>query len=125
MAKTYAGGKLMKTLSLKLTVLLTAILSANLHASGEGKLIAKGEALFESQCLYCHGHGLQQNGTNMLEKRYKGKVPATLQDRSDLTPGLIKTIVREQTRGMAPFRPTEITDDDLNALIAYLTRNNP
>lgn len=115
----------MRALSRNLVLLLAAIVSCSVSASEEDKLAAKGKALFESQCLYCHGSGLQQNGTAMLEMRYKGEVPATLQDRTDLTPGLIKTFVRQQTRGMAPFRPTELTDDDLNALIAYLTRNNP
>lgn len=86
--------------------------------------IEAGENLFRAQCDYCHGRGIQKGGTGRLEKRYKGTVPSLLEERTDLTPILIWTFVRTPTPGMAPFRPTEITDDELKDLIAYLTRNN-
>ena len=115
----------MRMSSLNLSILLTALVCTNLNADGKDNLIAKGEALFEAKCDFCHGSGLQKSGTTMLERRYKGTVPATWRDRTNLTPALIENFVRNQTRGMAPFRPTELTDDDMNALIAYLMRNNP
>jgi len=109
----------------RLLALTTALVSINVSADSNSNLIANGEQLFEQKCDYCHGRGLQKGGTIMLEKRYQGQVPATLQDRTNLTPALIRTFVRFTTRGMAPYRLTEISEADLDALIAYLTRNNP
>ena len=42
--------------------------------------------------------------------------------RTDLTPQSIKFFVRKGVSVMAPFRKTEITDADLDALAAYLSR---
>jgi hypothetical protein len=46
-----------------------------------------------------------------------------LSDRQDLTPQSIRFFVRQGVSVMAPFRKTEISDPDLEALSAYLTRN--
>jgi mono/diheme cytochrome c family protein len=106
-------------------LLLGVLLTTNAVAVGAADLVTNGEEIFTAKCDYCHSSGLQKSGTDMLEKRYKGAVPATLRDRTDLTPELIKAFVRNPTNGMAPFRYTEITEEDLEALNAYLTRNNP
>lgn len=87
-------------------------------------LVKKGEEIFLAKCEYCHGPGLQKGGTMMLQHRYQGTVPAALSERTNLTPEYIKTVVRTFTKGMAPYRVTEITDDELDALVVYLMRNN-
>lgn len=115
----------MRKISLNLILLLATIISTNIYATSDDALVIKGEAVFISKCDYCHGRGLQKGGTMLLEQRYQGTVPATLQDRTDLHPIYIKTMVRIATKGMAPFRLTEISDAELDALIAYLVRNNP
>ena len=51
-------------------------------------------------------------------------MPALLEKRTDLTPQLIKTYVRNGISVMPIFRKTEISDADLDAICAYLTRNN-
>ena len=51
-------------------------------------------------------------------------MPALLEKRTDLTPQLIKTYVRNGISVMPIFRKTEISDADLDAIAAYLTRNN-
>ena len=43
-----------------------------------------------------------------------------LESRTDLTPELTKFFVRNGINVMPPFRKTEITDAELNALAAYL-----
>ena len=43
---------------------------------------------------------------------------------TDLTPQLIKMYVRNGITVMPTFRKTEISDADLDAIAAYLTRNN-
>lgn len=41
-----------------------------------------------------------------------------------LEPKYISTMVRHGLGIMPSFRPTEITNADLDALVSYLTRNN-
>lgn len=81
-----------------------------------------GGQVYEYWCAPCHNPGPGHPGTQSLEFRYSGTgIPAVLMERTDLTPELIKTFVREGVLSMAPFRKTEITDDELDALAAYLT----
>src|SRR5262249_61452832 len=61
-------------------------------------------------------------GTQALQARYKGAKPAELEQRTDLTTDFVKAIVRNGLNSMPFFRPTELSDDDLTALGAYLTR---
>jgi mono/diheme cytochrome c family protein len=72
----------------------------------------------------CHGEGVGKPGTLALQAKYKGALPALLDKRTDLTQALIKTYVRNGISIMPIFRKTEISDADLDAIAAYLTRNN-
>jgi mono/diheme cytochrome c family protein len=84
--------------------------------------VEKGKQVFQTWCEACHGSGGDRPGTLGLEVKYGGKIPARLEDRKDLTPDFIKLYVRNGFAMMAPFRKTEISDADLAALTAYLTR---
>jgi len=55
-------------------------------------------------------------------RHYKGAKPAELEQRTDLTADFVKAIVRNGLNSMPFFRPTELSDDDVSALGAYLTR---
>ena len=59
-------------------------------------------------------------GTQALQAKYGGKLPALLLQRSDLTPKLVAYIVRNGVSVMPHFRKTEISDADLEALTAYI-----
>lgn len=61
-------------------------------------------------------------GTAALAAKYSGQVPAALEERSDLTPDVVKFFVRHGVSIMPPFRKTEITDAELDALANYLGR---
>lgn len=91
-------------------------------ASADGK--PKGYVQYENYCSACHGEGVGKPGTLALQAKYKGALPALLDKRTDLTPALIKTYVRNGFSVMPLFRKTEISDADLDAIVAYLTRNN-
>ena len=75
---------------------------------------------FDRWCVHCHGSGPYMAGTIALEVKYQGAVPALLQQRTDLTETYLKAIVRQGVKSMPPFRKTEISDAELDALAKYL-----
>jgi len=92
----------------------------------------RGREVFQQRCAACHAaipkDGIgppylpAMAGTQALQARYKGAKPAELEQRTDLTADFVKAIVRGGLNSMPFFRPTELSDDDLSALGAYLTR---
>jgi (+)-pinoresinol hydroxylase len=84
--------------------------------------IQKGEKVFDYWCATCHAANLP--GTIALQAKYKGAKPALLSERTDLIPPVTKTFVRKGVSIMPFFRKTEVSDADLDALAAYLARNN-
>ena len=87
-------------------------------------LLARGEAVFNYWCRACHGPEMVKPGTAALAVKYRGSLPAALAERTDMTPELVKHWVREGISMMPFFRPTEISNADLEALAHYLTRNS-
>ena len=93
---------------------------------------ASGKVVFDKWCEPCHGRvaggvfgGLGTNalpGTSALAVKYKGDLPPVLEDRLDLQPIYISTVVSGGLYGMPISRKTEISDADLQNIIAYLTR---
>jgi mono/diheme cytochrome c family protein len=81
-----------------------------------------GRQVFDKWCAPCHGAGLGKPATAALAVKYKGETPALLEQRTDLTPEVVKTMVRTGVYTMPPFRKTEISDDDLDAVAAYLSK---
>jgi mono/diheme cytochrome c family protein len=89
----------------------------------QGSPLERGAAVFNNWCSACHSRGPQNApGTASLQIKYQGSVPAALEDRRDLTPEVVKVFVRNGVAMMAPFRKTEVSDADLEALAAYLAR---
>jgi mono/diheme cytochrome c family protein len=84
---------------------------------------ATGQAVYEHWCAPCHAPGPGHPGTQSLQLKYKGQLPAVLLERTDLTPPTVSNFVRQGVLLMAPFRKTEITDTQLAALSAYVTSN--
>lgn len=96
--------------------------------------IGRGYLVYTKWCAGCHAPdsplaaGLmigQYAGTYVLQQRYQGAMPAVLQERTNLTAPVIAFYVRNGLNTMPGFRKTEISDAELAALTAYLTRNNP
>ena len=102
-----------------------ALLSSGLFAqSGDA---THGKEVYEHWCSPCHAPGGRKHpGTSALEVLYKGEKPAVLEERLDLTPEFVATFVRNGVKIMPPFRKTEISDQDLADLGAYLSpRQSP
>lgn len=78
----------------------------------------------------CHGSGSGLRGipyppgTGALMAKYQGTLPPLLEERTDMSPELIRTFVRNGITIMPFFRKTDVSDTDLDALVAYLIRNN-
>jgi (+)-pinoresinol hydroxylase len=79
-----------------------------------------GEAVYQRWCRHCHSPGRGNPGTESLQVKYGGNLPAVLLERSDLSPLAVAQFVRQGVLSMAPFRKTEITDAELAALTAYV-----
>jgi len=79
-----------------------------------------GEQVYTKWCAECHASAIGP-GTQVLEKKYKGQVPAILQLRTGMPAELITHTVRHGVGFMAPFRKTEISDPELASLATYLS----
>jgi len=81
-----------------------------------------GYLQYQKMCAICHGPGPGKPGTRALSDKYDRKVPALLAERKDLTAAFVKFTVRHGVSVMPPFRKTELSEADLDALAGYLTR---
>lgn len=89
-----------------------------------------GNDVYQYWCATCHGRGNglfgpgTLPGTMALALKYNKAEPAVLEDRTDLNPAVVKTVVRHGIQAMPFFRKTEVSDADLDAIAAYLVRNS-
>jgi mono/diheme cytochrome c family protein len=82
----------------------------------------EGLQAYRAHCRYCHlEHG---TGTMMLERRL-GKENALLEQRTNLETGYVRAVVRGGLKSMPALTRVEVTDAELDAIAAYLTRTNP
>lgn len=110
------------TTLLKIAVVLAGLLASSPALAQNDAPIQKGKDRFQYWCATCHGPGPGQPGTTALAAKYKNALPGLLEERTDLTPQAIRFAVRTGTSIMPFFRKTEVSDGDLEAIAAYLTR---
>jgi (+)-pinoresinol hydroxylase len=107
-------------------VLLAGVLMVVSAASAfaqDAATIDKGKQVYDYWCATCHGAGRGKPGTTALAAKYKGTDrPAVLDERTDLTPQSVRFFTRNGVSIMPIFRKTEVSDSDLDAIAAYLTR---
>jgi mono/diheme cytochrome c family protein len=110
----------MARLTLGVLALALALIPAARAQSPEPAATGTGKAVYEHWCAPCHAPGPGHPGTQSLQLKYAGKLPAVLLERTDLSPQAVAVFVRHGVLLMAPFRKTEITDAELTALSAYV-----
>ena len=86
--------------------------------------IQRGQQVYQHWCAPCHAPGARHPGTNALAAKYKGQINPVLEQRDGLTLEFISQYVRHGITVMPFFRKTEISDADLKAIAAYLTRDD-
>lgn len=77
-----------------------------------------GQALYVQHCSACHDRGREYPGTARLADRWPQQ--ASLLDRDALPVAFVRHIVRHGLNLMPPFRPGELSDQELQALAEYL-----
>jgi cytochrome c5 len=100
-------------------MLAALVACASAYADELTPVQAQGKQVYSHWCIYCHAPGVW--GTNRLARRID-KDHAVLENRTDLTSAGIRAVVRAGVGSMPPLRRTEISDADLDAIAAYLTR---
>ena len=112
---------------------LSTVLSVVFHVTASGQdaaAVARGDAKFQHSCAPCHGDGPGDDGramlpgTDTLRIKYRGALPALLEERSDLTPEILRVYLRQGSMSMPPFRPTELTDEEIVDIAAYLAESS-
>lgn len=110
-------------------ILIAALLTGAVLSAGTARAAdpARGQKLFQYWCATCHSPDRREDGnylpgTESLENNYKGSKPAALEQREDLTTGYVELVIRHGTRAMPLFRKTEISDQDMHDIAAYLAK---
>jgi mono/diheme cytochrome c family protein len=99
------------------------LISTSAAAADEGAAPAAGRLVYERWCAACHDPGIEHPGTNALMTKYQGVKSGVILEWNDLSPELVRHLVRTGMSVMPHFRRTEISDPDLDALASYLSRN--
>ena len=105
-------------------VIMALAVAASLATADDAALTPQqqqGKRAYNHICVYCHSPGVW--GTNRLSKRMD-KEHAVLENRTDLSAAMVQTVVRTGIGSMPPLRKSELSDADLAAVAAYLTRQN-
>ena len=103
----------------RLVILLTALPLISAAADPAAGGFAEGQVLFQAKCALCHV-GFAP-GTTALARRL-GKDHALIAERTDLTADYVRQVVRGGLNNMPPLTRVEVSDSELNAIAAYLTR---
>jgi mono/diheme cytochrome c family protein len=112
---------------MRVAQMVVAVLAAAAAASAqEPGAVERGKVVFDHYCAPCHGAGRGDDGapmlpgTHALYLKYRGARSGLLEERTDLPAEAIKAFVRNGVASMPPFRKTEVTDEDIDAIAAYL-----
>jgi mono/diheme cytochrome c family protein len=119
----------MSRTGLRLSLFVVGTAAVSLLGRGslaqDAQSFAAGRAVYTKWCAPCHDPGVSHPGTHALTVKYQGVKPGVLLEWKDLSVNTVKVFVRHGISVMPQFRKTEISDQELDALAAYLARNTP
>ena len=119
MAGTLEGLAVVRTLVVVLALSLAASVVGAAEMEALNAQQQQGKVLFDATCNYCHnarGFATERLRTRMPEDR------SVLTERTDLDPAYIRTIVRNGLASMPAYTPTDLNEEQIKAIAAYLTR---
>lgn len=113
----------MKSLGVLVTLAFLGVLASTAAVTGEAakRPAMTGAQIFAQHCSHCHGPGDDHPGTRQLRVT-RGEDFALLEKRTDLHADYVETIVRHGLNAMPPFKPTVITNSELDVLAKYLAK---
>lgn len=92
----------------------------NIKSIKDTEVLATGEKVYMKWCSHCHEPGTGPHpGTQMLAVS-RGLERANIRENDTLAPEYIAALVRQGIAMMPGFRKTEISDEELSALVAFL-----
>lgn len=118
--------QLTRVLLLGILVLASAAASAQSPSAASPSAAMRGKTLLQHKCQPCHGTERSDMGramlpgTDALRIKYKGALPAALEQRGDLNQDVLRAYLRRGSWSMPPFRKTELSDADIADIAAYL-----
>jgi len=80
-----------------------------------------GGQLFRRHCSDCHAPGMNHPGTIQLTLT-RGEANGVLEQRTNLAPDYVKAIVRQGLNAMPAFKPTHVSEKELEAVARYLAK---
>ena len=103
-----------------LTLASAAVAQTPAHDADRLAATQDGAARFAQRCAVCHAPGGM--GANVLAAR-SGPAKSILADRRDLKAPYVRYVVRNGLRNMPRLSRVEVTDPELKAIAAYLSRS--
>ncbi len=110
---------------------LSGVLASLSVSAQEGRLDIlradlPGRTVFAQQCAPCHGTGPGDDGARLLPgteallEKYEGERAGELELRDDLPAPVLRLFVRRGSGSMPMFRPSELSDDEIEQIADYL-----
>ncbi len=100
---------------------------ASLQAQEAEDRVEHGRVVYNARCAYCHDPVPEGSriaalpGVDQLMLKYGGELSPYITERADLASfAVLRAFLRNGAGSMQPFRKTELTDEDIAALAAYL-----
>jgi mono/diheme cytochrome c family protein len=81
--------------------------------------LPRGKVVYDRYCSACHNPG---NWAAFKLTQRNGEKLALLEQRTDLSSALVITAIRSGIGNMPPYRLTEVSNADAQAVADYLTR---
>ena len=116
--------------SITVSLLLSVSVAAPASVSAQDvSTVENGKAVYERHCAYCHRRPAVEGelivGPMALTVKYKGAISPFIDERADLGDfNTLRGFVRTGVAGMLPIRKTEVSDQELRAVAAYIASNS-
>ena len=103
---------------MKMGLLAVALLMLTACSKSSDADKPDGAELYALNCAGCHDPGPGHPATMLLEEMERPVAP--LIGRKDLDKDYVHSVVRNGLIEMPPFRPTELTDADVDLVFTYI-----